>query len=247
MRANCFRCSAILVRATCTCHYSTLQWLTSSPGYSDRLEVHLGHDERVSAMAASPDGRYIASGARNGTVIIWSGTTTPEMIPLEVQCPAESGSVLALHFSDSSEILTGRCEHDLLIWRVVDGVQLTSIPGFTVSVLRRTKTRTLQGCLADDFSLHVVLHGHTKRVQAVCISPCERYVATASEDCTVRLWSTKDGELLWTFREHDRDVTHVVFSPDRRFLASADMGGTVHIRLLAMFVRDVPVSSVDDT
>ncbi len=117
-----------------------------------------------------------------------------------------------------------------------------------VSVLRRTKTRTAQGCLADESSLHVILrHMEEVYASAVCISPCERYVATASEDRTVRLWSTRDGELLWTFRDHDSPVTRVVFSENGRLLASADDVGRVCIRLLAMFVRDVPIPSVDDT
>ncbi len=403
-------------------------------------------------MDTSPDGRYFATGAYDGTVIVWSGATAPERILVEMQCPAESRRVCALHFSDTGDFLAGICDHSLLIWRVVDGVQVTSMPGplgckrscawrsqsldyFTLSViewgihydeeptrrsaylsvtevhvlhsgtvttsdpislspdqfpvtykglfehldcithsssgscvavwnlralecciwkmpvgdstpayalthrlsyghppsspcwaifvgdtqlvigfndgtirwwdissfpstqvepcgihallppsfsgpqadrppsispqhsfliawwredksvpiLRRTKTPTSQGSLArpDDFSLHVTLHGHTDRVTAVCFSPCERYVATASEDGTVRLWSTSDGELLWTFRDDDLDtsglVTHVSFSSDGRRLATASSRGRVRVRLLAMFVRDVPVSSVDDT
>ncbi|TFK78565.1 WD40 repeat-like protein, partial [Polyporus arcularius HHB13444] len=71
------------------------------------------------------------------------------------------------------------------------------------------------------------LHGHTAPVKALCISPCERYVATASEDTTARLWSTTDGSLIWTFREHDAAVTHILFSPDGRTLISADEDGEV--------------------
>ncbi len=399
-------------------------------------------------MDTSPDGRYFATGADNGTVIVWSGTTAPERTLVEMQCPAESRSGLSLHFSDTGDFLAGICDHSLLIWRVVDGVQVTSMPGRrgcerscawrtqsldyltlsviewgihhdewprsaylsitgvhilhsgtvttsdpvylspdhfpdiyegiikhetritysssgscvaiwteypatrcciwqmpvsdstptytlthrlsyghphsspnwaifvgdtqlvmgfydgtmrwwdissfpstleepcgicallhqsfceirppsispqhsflitwewkeeSVSILRRMETRTSQNSLArpDDFSLHVTLHGHTNRVTAARFSPCERYVATASDDGTVRLWSTRDGELLWTFHDDDLDevdgLTHVSFSSDGRRLVTASDGGRVRVRLLAMFVRDVPVPSVDDT
>ncbi|RDX40159.1 hypothetical protein OH76DRAFT_1303762, partial [Lentinus brumalis] len=65
-----------------------------------------------------------------------------------------------------------------------------------------------------------------------CISPCERYVATASLDCTIRLWSTRDGEHLWTFGDDHSWATHLLFSLDGRFLASGDKEGRVRIRLL---------------
>ncbi len=379
-------------------------------------------------MAASPDGRYIATGAHDGTVIVWSGTTVPERTLVDMQSLSEFDRVLSLHFSDNSELLAGIRRRTFLIWRVVDGVKVTSIDvaghwcscawtrqslddltlsvvlsylrdtrtvhvlpsgqvniskpvplwpdhipppyneifkrynglriiksssgfwvaawnmaapgcyvrrmadsipahetyhldfghphssatcasfigdtqlvvGFQdgsirwwdislspltttepcgvlllfhrglavvglsmsrlgsllvawssednggVAVLRRTKTRTAQGRLADGFSLHFEVHRRTK-VTAACISPCERYVATAFNDSTIELWSTRDGECLWTFRDRgNRFATHFLFSPDGRFLASGDNEGIVRIRLLAMFVRDVPVSS-DDT
>ncbi|TFK85321.1 WD40 repeat-like protein, partial [Polyporus arcularius HHB13444] len=67
-------------------------------------------------------------------------------------------------------------------------------------------------------------------VSAVCISPCERYVATSSWDWTIRLWSTRDGEHLWTFEnDHTGWATHLLFSLDGRFLASGDHEGRVRI------------------
>ncbi|TFK80265.1 WD40 repeat-like protein, partial [Polyporus arcularius HHB13444] len=82
----------------------------------------------------------------------------------------------------------------------------------------------------------LVLHGHTAQINAACVSPCERYIATASHDATVRLWSARDGALLWTFRDHNNWVSHVIFSPDGKFLVSADGCGGVRIRPLVMFV-----------
>ncbi|TFK82172.1 WD40 repeat-like protein, partial [Polyporus arcularius HHB13444] len=149
--------------------------------------------------AASPDGRYFATGADDGAVIVWSGKTAPERTLVEMQCPAESRGVRSLHFSDNGELLAGVCNLKLLIWR---------------------------GRLADGFSLHVVLHRRTK-VTAACISPCERYVVTASQDCTIWLWSTRDGECLWIFRDGHSPTTHLLFSPDGRFLASGDKKGIV--------------------
>ncbi|KAI0713010.1 WD40-repeat-containing domain protein, partial [Cerioporus squamosus] len=114
------------------------------------------HDASVTAAAASPDGRYIATSAEDNTIIIWSGMPFSQTI-----------------------------------------------------------------------SLHLSLQGHAKPVMAACFSPCERYVATASEDTTMRLWSLGDGSLLWTFKDHDAAVLHLVFTPDGKSLVSADEDGRV--------------------
>ncbi|RPD53673.1 WD40 repeat-like protein, partial [Lentinus tigrinus ALCF2SS1-6] len=71
------------------------------------------------------------------------------------------------------------------------------------------------------------LHGHTNEVNAACFSPCERYIATASEDKTVCLWSVTDGSLMWRFTDHSAEVMCVVFSGDGSTLASADKEGRV--------------------
>ncbi|TFK80334.1 WD40 repeat-like protein [Polyporus arcularius HHB13444] len=103
-------------------------------------------------------------------------------------------------------------------------------------VLVHTEYFEGQGRSSDIFSTgYTFLHGHTAPVKALCISPCERYVATASEDTTVRLWSTTDGSLIWTFLEHGAVVTHILFSPDERTLATADKEGQVCIRSLSRF------------
>ncbi|KAI0694463.1 WD40-repeat-containing domain protein, partial [Cerioporus squamosus] len=78
-----------------------------------------------------------------------------------------------------------------------------------------------------ELSLHVSLQDHTGPIRAACFSHCERYVATASGDTVVRLWSVGDGSLLWTFVDHDMEVTHVVFSADGKTLVSADKFGRV--------------------
>ncbi len=93
--------------------------------------------------------------------------------------------------------------------------------------------------LDDSVTPHTFLRGHTGRVNAACVSGCERYVATASEDTTVRLWSVRDGSLFRMFVNHDAPATHVVLSPDGRILASGDRDGIVCLHVLSQFLRDV--------
>ena len=46
-------------------------------------------------------------------------------------------------------------------------------------------------------------------------------MATASYDQTVRLWGTRNGELVQTLTGHTGNVLSVSLSPDGKFLATA--------------------------
>ena len=41
----------------------------------------------------------------------------------------------------------------------------------------------------DQLPILLYLRGHTGEVLATCVSSCERYISTASEDTSVRLWT----------------------------------------------------------
>ncbi|RPD56758.1 WD40 repeat-like protein [Lentinus tigrinus ALCF2SS1-7] len=390
----------------------------------------LGHDWPVMAIAASPDGRYFATGARDGTIIIWSTIAYPQKSLIEIS--SSFGRMSTLAFSDTGDFLAAihTDDHDVLtVWRVVDGSQLIStedikqthiqscvwwrddldcvylsalafssfshkvsepLPvqllftsvydtgnlitslillksaffaesnssmyphgtkvyavmssnGSLAAVVPR-KVHSKLGCrvwhTADlttlyrltissdvapssatfvgdtlvigfedgtiqwwdlssfplattgppggtltvrdnrkgvsalsaspagsflaawsyyhhsvillrrhcgDFFPHISLQGHTNQVNAACFSPCERYIATASNDATVHLWSVTDGSLIWRFTDHSAEVRHVVFSGDGSTLASADEEGRVCLHPVSRFVRsDMPRASLTD-
>ena len=40
--------------------------------------------------------------------------------------------------------------------------------------------------------------GHTHGVSAACFSPCGKFCASGSFDCSVRLWKVEDGKCVWS-------------------------------------------------
>ena len=73
-----------------------------------------------------------------------------------------------------------------------------------------------------------VLAGHSGPVRAVSFSGDSKYVATASDDSTVRIWDiSTGGEKI--LKGHDADVTAVAFARQGMRVASASEDSTVRI------------------
>ncbi|MBW2663375.1 MAG: PDZ domain-containing protein, partial [Deltaproteobacteria bacterium] len=70
--------------------------------------------------------------------------------------------------------------------------------------------------------LFKTLKGHTKSVKLVLFSPDGKYIASASQDKTVKLWSVASGECLKTFTGHTNILKSLSFSPDGKYIASGD-------------------------
>ncbi|MCZ9342693.1 hypothetical protein NGM37_33550 [Streptomyces sp. TRM76130] len=67
------------------------------------------------------------------------------------------------------------------------------------------------------------------RVRAVACSPDGRYVATGSDDRTVRLWSAATFEGIGVFGVHQDKVTSVAWSRDSLRLLTGSADGTARV------------------
>lgn len=70
---------------------------------------------------------------------------------------------------------------------------------------------------------------HNAWVRSVAVSPDSQWIASASGDRTIKLWSTKTGEYVRTLRRHSGWVRGVAFSPDGKMLASVSSDRTLRL------------------
>ena len=153
----------------------------------------------ISCIRVSEDGNIIASGSIDGSVCLWSGQTGKKVRSLG----SHDSSVLWLFFADDGKSLgSTSLDKKVIIW--------------DTETNKQTK-----------------LLGHTYCVRNAVFSPSRslkgQFVASASDDRTVRLWNVKNFESreLGVLVDHHDCVSCVAFSSDGRCLASAGNGPEV--------------------
>jgi WD40 repeat protein/serine/threonine protein kinase len=75
----------------------------------------------------------------------------------------------------------------------------------------------------------LTLEGHTGEVYHVAFSRDGKWLATASQDKTIRLWETLTGQLVRIYTGHAGEVNWTSFSPNGTTLVSASSDGTVRL------------------
>jgi WD40 repeat protein len=73
------------------------------------------------------------------------------------------------------------------------------------------------------------LNGHTEPVFGVTFSPDGRWLASASNDKTVKIWNVQTGKAVKTLTGHTDSTHGIAFSPDGKLLAGGSYDSTVTI------------------
>jgi WD40 repeat protein len=167
------------------------------------------HSRNVTAVSWSPDGQKIASGSRDSTVRLWN--------------PQNSNSTLGVFDQHNSDVLT-------VSWSP-DGQKIAS-GGNDSNVLVWNPNMVIGGDNGNNGD-QSVLHNfnHNDSVTAVAWSPTNnQWLASASQDKTVRIWSLNGGDqAIITYHNHTDAVRSIAWSPDGQKIASASDDGTVQI------------------
>ena len=198
----------------------------------------LAHTAPVRCLAYSPDGRTLASGGDDRTIVLWDLTTGRARRTLT----GHGDCVRALAFSrDGETLLSGSWDESLRHWPVVPGKPRGResgdlIPGGVYSLARAPDgwSYAVGDAWGDVLILRsadrgrpLSLRGHSGSVSAVSFSPDSRLLASASHDHILRLWNADFGEERGTLAGHTDWVIAAAFSPDGRLLASGGYDGSL--------------------
>ena len=220
------------------------------------LPVAGGGAHAPSGPSFSPDGDAIVSGSVDGKVRIWE----PASGRVRFLPPHESSSRASYSASGGHIVSAGGEAASVRLWDVATGTS-RAVPAaagekYAVAVDaggRRVAVATLDAdtVIQDASGRHrVVLKGHTSDVRALDFSRDGKWLASASEDGTARIWSARDGAPRRVLRHGTGAVTDIAFSRDARHVATAAADGTVRVWPVAagppvlMYGHSGPVTSV---
>jgi WD40 repeat protein len=177
----------------------------------------------INSAAVGRDGRYVAVGLDDRTVVLWDTAAGRPVRTLT----GHQKAVLAVAFTpDGKHLLSGSADSTAILWDVEAGVAVRTYSGHTGSVLSVAFSpdgaQFLTGSPDGTAILWQTQTGervHTLKsrgILGVAYSPDGTTLATASTDYTATLWDTRTGQPTVVLRGHREDVTCVAFSPDSR-------------------------------
>ena len=164
-------------------------WDISAGSCEKRIKAH---EDIVTSIAYSVDGKQMASASADGTVSIWSAKSMKHLYYLKSESVTDGKYAFtsAVYSPDNTKLAASLSNGSVVIWDAVKW-----------DVIRDIKTSTNQ-------------------VFSIAFSPDGEFIAVGSLDREVKVWNVQKGETVRSYEGHTNVVTTVVFNQDGSLLVS---------------------------
>ncbi len=197
---------------------------------SNRKLAHLPHEGMVKAVSFSRDGSYLATACEDRVAWVWETASGRQLARLP-----HDEDIKALALSPDKRYLATSTGRTARIWEVTNDRQLVRLlhDGIVYTITFSPDgncfaTASMDGTAQvwESASGRALTRlDHDRSVNAAVFSPIRpngRYLATVSDDYTVRVWTwgTATNRQI-AILQHESAVNAVAFSPDGKYLATA--------------------------
>jgi WD40 repeat protein len=204
-----------------------------------------GHDDVVTSVMFSNDGKHVVSGSVDKTVRIWE----VKRGKLESSMYGHTSAITAVAYSkDDVYVVSGSIDNTMRLWNVFDGVYqcVKVFRGHTnavdsveyspdgKSIISGSEDATLRVWDPTSGECTNVIRGYTGWFYCVAHAPQRfnkpDYVCTGSHiGNVIDIWNVNTSQLHKTMRGHTGPVLSVAYSPDGQYIASGSVDHTVRV------------------
>ena len=222
----------------------------------------LGHENSVTSVRFSPDGKTLASGSYDKTIKLWD-LETGQFRNLK----GHEKSVTSVSFSsDGKTLASGSNDGTIKLWNLETGKEIpthmehdssvksvsfspdgkTLASGSTDGTIKLWNLETGQFRTVKGYAIH-------STVWSVSFSPNGKTLASLSNDGTIKLWNVETAKAILTPKRqgHDSNDMSMSFSPDGKTLAYGSDDKTIKLwnletgkEIPTLMKHDGPVQSV---
>ena len=181
--------------------------------------VYAGHHRGVTAVAISPDGKWVASGGYDNEIQIWDLETRQKVERLP-SLTGHTRRIRSIVFSsDGKRLVTTSDDGTAILWSLEDALRPAVIGGDSASLaiqddipIPAEATRTVPRLILN------ARPGRREDLQTADITPSGNHVATGGNDNFLRIWDARTGTQLVS-EVHPASVWKVAFIDNMRLVS----------------------------